>query len=456
MIRMFQVYFPARTIVLVTGEYCLALGSFLLAAVVCLGPDASLGLFYEHGIEKILAATLALILAAHYLDLYEPRNITSATETYFRLLTALGLLSFLIAVTTYIYPKYEIAQNAYLFGLALTTTSLVAWRLTYASIIRIPWLRERICVIGSRMKAQAIARNIDARPDLGLDVAGVIVLDDCDGSDDFQSRIRTLVADRRLGRVVLAFSDKRGIMPVRELLGLRLHGIKIEEASRLLEQISGKLQVEDLAPSTLLFSEGFRLNPSFLLFRRILSRVAALVLLALCLPALPLIALAIKLDSDGPVLYKQVRVGRRGKDFNVLKFRTMRVDAEVGSGPKWASKDDPRVTRLGRFLRQCRLDEIPQLWNVLRNDMGFIGPRPERPEFVRVLQHEIPYYQLRHVIPPGLTGWAQIKYPYGCSVEDAKEKLQYDLYYIKHMSYALDLFIMFQTIKTVLLRRGAQ
>jgi sugar transferase (PEP-CTERM system associated) len=454
-IRLFQVYFPARTIVLVTGEYLLVVGSFLLAVLLRLGPDASLALVYEHGLYKIVATGFVLILAAHYFDLYSPQNITSASEAYFRLLTTLGLLSFLIATATYFYPRYEIAQNVYLWGLVLTTASLLAWRSAYTAIIRVPWLREHIYVIGSRIKTNVVARNIIERPDLGLDVAGVIAVDDCD-SEQFTEKISSLLSNRRIGRVVLAFSDRRGAMPVRELLTLRLHGIKVEEASGLLEKISGKMQIEDLRPSSLLFSEGFRLNTTFLLFRRLLSRTAALVLLLICLPMIPFIMLAIKLDSRGPVFYKQRRVGRRGRTFNVVKFRTMRTDAESTSGPKWAQKNDPRVTGVGKFLRKSRIDEIPQLWNVLRNDMGFIGPRPERPEFVEMLEKEIPYYQLRHIIAPGVTGWAQIKYPYGSTLEDAKEKLQYDLYYIKHMSYALDLFIMFQTIKTVLLRRGAQ
>jgi exopolysaccharide biosynthesis polyprenyl glycosylphosphotransferase len=188
----------------------------------------------------------------------------------------------------------------------------------------------------------------------------------------------------------------------------------------------------------------------------VLSVIISLIGLVLSLPLLPLIILAIRLDSEGPVFYTQTRVGKAGRTFKVVKFRTMRQDAEAASGPKWAGDNDPRITRIGKFLRSSRLDEIPQLWCVLKGDMAFVGPRPERPEFIEWLSKEIPYYNVRHMVRPGLTGWAQVKYKYGSTVEDSREKLQYDLFYIKNASIGLDLLIMFQTVKTVLLRRGAQ
>ena len=235
-----------------------------------------------------------------------------------------------------------------------------------------------------------------------------------------------------------------------------MQGVKIEEATTYLEKMSGKIEVENLYPSWLVFGEGFRLGSTLLLARRILSVIISLVGLILALPLFPLIVLAIRLDSKGPVFYTQARVGKAGRVFNVVKFRTMRQDAEAANGPQWSGDNDPRITRIGRFLRSSRLDEIPQLWCVLKGDMAFVGPRPERPEFVEWLSHEIPYYGVRHMVRPGLTGWAQVKYKYGSTVEDAREKLQYDLFYIKNASIGLDLLIVFQTVKTVLLRRGAQ
>jgi exopolysaccharide biosynthesis polyprenyl glycosylphosphotransferase len=220
--------------------------------------------------------------------------------------------------------------------------------------------------------------------------------------------------------------------------------------------MTGRIEVEQLLPSWLVFSEGFRFSPGFLVLRRALSLLLSFILLLVIAPILPFVMLAIKLDSRGPVFYRQRRVGRGGVIFYCYKFRTMREDAEADTGPTWAGDEDPRITRVGKFLRASRLDEIPQLWNVLRGDMAFVGPRPERPEFVEWLTQEIPYYPVRHVVRPGITGWAQVQYKYGNTVDDAKEKLQFDLYYIKNASIGLDLVVVFQTVKTVLLGRGAK
>jgi sugar transferase (PEP-CTERM system associated) len=251
-------------------------------------------------------------------------------------------------------------------------------------------------------------------------------------------------------------SDRRGSLPVQELLDLRLAGVKIDDATSWLEKISGSIEVENLYPSWLIFADGFRFTPGFLLARRVSSTIVAAVGLFMVLPLLPLIVLAIKLDSKGHVLYRQKRVGLGGREFFCYKFRTMRQDAEADTGATWATDDDPRITRVGKLLRSSRLDEIPQLWCVLKGDMAFVGPRPERPEFVEWLSREIPYYGVRHLVRPGITGWAQVRYKYGNTLEDAREKLQYDLFYIKNASIGLDFLIMFQTIKIVVLGRGAK
>jgi exopolysaccharide biosynthesis polyprenyl glycosylphosphotransferase len=243
---------------------------------------------------------------------------------------------------------------------------------------------------------------------------------------------------------------------VHELLQLRLHGVKVEEATSWLERMSGSIEVEQLYPSWLIFAEGFRFSAGLRIIRRLLSTLVAALLLLVTLPILPFVILFIKLDSSGSVLYRQERVGRAGARFYCYKFRTMRRDAEADTGPTWADNNDPRITRIGRILRLSRLDEIPQLWCVLRGDMAFVGPRPERPEFVEWLSREIPYYPVRHAVRPGITGWAQVRYKYGNTLEDAREKLQYDLYYIKNGSLGLDLLIMLETIKIVTLGRGAQ
>jgi sugar transferase (PEP-CTERM system associated) len=274
--------------------------------------------------------------------------------------------------------------------------------------------------------------------------------------DRFAKDLRAFRTQKHpIDRIVVAMEDRRGSMPVRELLALRLNGVVIEDASPLIERLTGKVPLDGLNPSTLIFTEGFNVRAPLMFVRRLVSITVSLVALTICLPFVPFIALAVRLSSPGPIFFSQMRVGRRGRPFRVFKFRTMRQDAEA-KGAVWAAKNDPRVTTLGRFMRKTRLDETPQLWNVLRGDMAFVGPRPERPEFVQWLSNEIPYYDLRHIIRPGITGWAQVRYQYGASLEETSQKLEYDLYYVKHLSLGLDLLIIFETIKTIILRRGAQ
>jgi sugar transferase (PEP-CTERM system associated) len=317
--------------------------------------------------------------------------------------------------------------------------------------------RERVYVLGCGERARAVVELLLASRDAGMEVI------DWKGECDVHDKLELFSAELRafrgpnptIDRVIVAMQDRRAAMPVRELLDLRLRGVIIENSSTLMERLSGKLQLDGLNPSTLIFTEGFRMNASQQLFRRLLSFAVAFTALLICLPFLPLIILAVRLSSPGPILFSQTRVGQRGRLFTAYKFRTMCEDAEA-QGAVWATKDDPRVTAIGRIMRSTRIDEIPQLWNVLRGDMAFVGPRPERPEFVQWLSQEIPFYDLRHMIRPGITGWAQVRYRYGASLEETKRKLEYDLYYVKHQSIGLDLLIMFETIKTIILRRGAQ
>jgi sugar transferase (PEP-CTERM system associated) len=329
--------------------------------------------------------------------------------------------------------------------------------MAYAWLAQQPYLRERVYVLGMGERAQRLVNGLRARSELGIAVIGWS--GNVEGPmtrESIASHLMDLAGRQELHRVIVAMPDRRGTIPVHELLQLRLAGVKIEEATSWLEKMSGRIEVEQLYPSWLVFADGFRFSSAFMMLRRLLSFLASGILLLVVLPVIPFVILAIKLDSPGPALYRQKRVGRAGTIFLCHKFRTMRQDAEADTGPTWANDDDPRITRVGRFLRTSRLDEIPQLWNVVRGDMGFVGPRPERPEFVEGLTKELPYYPVRHTIPPGITGWAQVRYKYGNTLEDAKEKLQYDLYYIKNMSLGFDLLIMFQTIKIVMLGRGAQ
>jgi sugar transferase (PEP-CTERM system associated) len=317
--------------------------------------------------------------------------------------------------------------------------------------------RERVYVLGNGERARSVVETLRARRDAGMDVVNV------EGGGSFKELRERFAADlrgfrdpkSRIDRIIVAMEERRGSMPLRELLDLRLSGVLIEDATSLLERLYGKLPLEGLNPSALIFSDGFNVKASQQIVRRLVSITVSFVALIICLPFLPFIILAVRLSSRGPIFFRQTRVGLRGRPFTVYKFRTMRQDAEA-AGAVWATKDDPRVTKLGKFMRKTRVDEIPQLWNVLRGEMAFVGPRPERPEFVQWLSNEIPFYELRHIIRPGITGWAQVRFRYGASLEETKQKLEYDLYYVKHLSLGLDLLIMFETIKTIILRRGAQ
>jgi sugar transferase (PEP-CTERM system associated) len=324
-------------------------------------------------------------------------------------------------------------------------------------LVRQPFFRERVYVLGTGDRAERLVRGLRDRAELGIEVVGWT--GNLDGEltrEMVATHLSRLARKNGVHRVIVAMPDRRGRLPVEELLNLRLAGVKVEEATTWLEKISGRIEVEQLYASWLIFADGFRFSGFFRLVRRMLNFVVALIGLVFSLPLLPFIVLAVKLDSPGPVVYRQKRVGRSGEIFYCYKFRTMRPDAEADTGATWATDDDPRITRAGKFLRASRLDEIPQLWCVLKGDMHFVGPRPERPEFVEWLSREIPYYGLRHLVRPGITGWAQVQYKYGNTLEDAREKLQYDLFYIKNASLGLDLLIWFQTVKIVLLGRGAK
>jgi len=457
MIRVLNAYYPTRTVVLLLCEAVLIGGAFLLATAFLIGPDTYIALVYQNGLLKIACICGFTLILSYYFDLYEPQRISGRSEIHFRLLLVLSSLSFCLALLVYLFPSTDIGRFVFFAGTALLAFLLLAWRSAYERIIEFPIFRERVYVLGDGERARSVVSLLRARRDIGMEVVR--------GKADLTRREQgaTPAADLRafrasggsIDRIVVAMEDRRGAMPVQELLALRFQGVVIEEFSSLVERLSGRLLLEGLNPSAMIFTDGFNVRLSLQIARRLISILVSVFGLTICLPVMPFLIVAVRLSSPGPIFFRQVRVGRNGHPFNIYKFRTMRQDAEA-NGAVWATKNDSRITPLGRFMRKTRLDEIPQLWNVLRGDMGFVGPRPERPEFVQWLEKEIPYYSLRHMIRPGITGWAQVRYQYGASLEETKRKLEYDLYYIKHISLSLDLLIMFETIKTIILRRGAQ
>jgi sugar transferase (PEP-CTERM system associated) len=431
--------------------------SFLLGMMLAFPDDRYIVLNYEYGYLKVIVATLVVLICSHWFDLYDASRFEAKGEMYFRLFLVPGLLALLLAAVSWIDPNILPGNNASLIGLVLLTVGLVAWRAAYGWLVQQPFMQEKVYVLGTGERAQRLVQGLRQRKELGVDVIGWS--GNVEGAltrESAAAHLMEVTGFQRVHRVIVAMPDRRGTFPVEELLQLRLNGVRIEEATSWLEKISGRIEVDQLYPSWLIFADGFRFSTSFNIMRRGLSMLVSLLLLLIVLPFLPFVMLAIKLDSKGPILYRQKRVGRAGHAFYCYKFRTMRPDAEADTGPTWAGDDDPRITRFGKFLRSSRIDEIPQLWCVFKGDMGFVGPRPERPEFVEWLAKEIPYYGVRHAVRPGITGWAQVRYKYGNTVEDAKQKLQYDLFYIKNASLGLDILIMFQTIKTVMLGRGAQ
>lgn len=462
MIRILHVYFPARTLVLGVSEACLVALAFVAAAIARLGADeATLMLNYEQGAFKILVVSAVFVSSMYYFDLYDPFIVTNRRELLTRMIQVFGTACILLAVLYYFYPSLRLGRGIFLIGFILVTLLLLSWRRIFLAVNSLPQLTERVLILGEGPLAQEMVSIVGSRPELGLRVVGQIPegIQSRRASSSIQDTADAFlnyVKFYRPSRIIVTMKDRRGRLPVEQLLLLKSRGLLIQDGAEVYETVTGKVPLESLSLGWLLFSPGFRLARPLQIYKRLISMLVSVIGLLLFLPLIPLIALAIKLTSPGPILYRQKRVGRDNAVFNCHKFRTMRADAEADTGPTWSGDDDPRITSVGRFLRLSRLDEIPQLWNVLKGDMSIVGPRPERPEFVEWLDKEIPHYHLRHTIRPGITGWAQVCYRYGSSVEDAKEKLRYDLFYLKNISVGLDLLILLQTIKIILLGRGAK
>jgi sugar transferase (PEP-CTERM system associated) len=458
MIRFLNVYYPTRTVMLLLTEACIVSGAFLAASWIILRDQAIFVLQLQGGFVKIGIITVVSLILSYYFDLYEPTIVSGRLQIYFRILLVLGFDCFLLSAAIAVDPDVSIAPHVYVLGFLLLAPSLILMRRGYEWLVGHKVFRERIYVLGAGDYARSIVEAIRSRSDLGMEVVDWqdIQLEPSERKQVWIEALENISkANLPVHRIIVAMESRRGELPVQELLTLRFQGITVEEDGTLRERLYGKIQLDGLRPSNFLYSEGFRIRASQQFARQLISIVAAAIGLLTFLPFFPIVALAVKLSSKGPLFFRQQRVGMGGRIFGVIKFRTMFTDAEA-AGAKWATKNDPRVTKVGMFLRKTRIDEIPQLWNVLRGDMGFVGPRPERPEFVAWLAEELPFYYMRTLIRPGLTGWAQVRYGYGATLAETREKLEYDLYYIKHMSLGLDLLIMFETIKTILRRRGAQ
>jgi sugar transferase (PEP-CTERM system associated) len=452
-----------RHVLLILVESGLMLMVLLGAAVLRLGPDqrGGLPLLVAAGAANILALQLCL----YYGEVYDDRARRSRTEFFVRLLRSFLLATLLLPLIYYLLPPLRLEPGLLMLFLPLAVGIVVLWHGLIHWAGGREALLDNVLILGTGHSARQVAVELLRRAPLGYRVVGFLGEHPHEvgrslvnpGVVGTITDLRRLVPERKVSLIVVALDDQRGRLPVDELLRCRVDGVQVEDAPTFYERLTGKLLVSDLRPSWLVFSPGFRKPRLVLASKRAVELVAAVVLLVVGAPLLLLLAALIRLDSPGRVLYAQKRVGKGGRVFDLYKLRTMRHDAEAASGPVWAApENDRRVTRVGRLLRKLRLDELPQLWNVLRGDMSFVGPRPERPHFVEQLRKVIPFYDERHHVLPGITGWAQVKFGYGSTIEDSERKLQFDLYYIKNMSLFLDAAIVLDTLKEVLVGRGAR
>jgi sugar transferase (PEP-CTERM system associated) len=454
---------PARTLLLVGVDVLGVVLSLLAAATLRMqgAVVASLG----HGLFwfKIALVTAICWLALYFNDLYDFQVVRRRSNLLVHVMQAIGASCLALGFIYYLVPSASFGRGIAIMASPLILLILLSWRLSANAANLLARGDERILVMGTGDAGISLVRHILGHPEYNMKVVGFI---DEKGEDIGKSLVNpkiigatadleNIVAAEKIDRVILSLKERRGGTPVRQLLNLKFAGVGVEDVHSCFERLSGKITLEHLSPSWLILSDGFKKSPLSLVVKRTVDILASSIILLLVSPLLPLIALAILIESGSPIFFKQKRVGHKGHEFELLKFRSMVQDAEK-NGPQWAALQDSRVTRVGRFMRKTRLDEIPQLFNVFRGEMSLVGPRPERRVFCDVLEEKIPFFNLRHSVRPGLTGWAQVRFRYGASLEDAKGKLELDLFYIKNLSLLLDMAILFETVKVVVLGRGAQ
>ncbi len=456
----FNRHYSARNLNFFVGEGCLMFLSMMVVNWLFKGSAIfSIDLF-DCG-RQAMVVTIIFQLCLYFFDLYDLNSGISMPDTVTRITQAFGFGCIILAILYYLIPDLLISSRVFWSGYLVICLTITLWRSFYHFVLRKRLFVQSVIIVGTGKLACDIAREVEGRRDSVNKVVAFVGDEDPEYNPNKVpvylqlEDMEPAVSLQQVERIIVAPDDRRGSTPVQTLLQCKLRGIIVEHGVSFYERIAGRVLVERLAPSWIIFSDGF----GFSRLKRSLKRCAdiclSVILLILTLPVLLLSAIIVKLESAGPIFYRQERVGQYGIPFYLIKLRSMCQDAEK-DGAVWASVNDQRVTRFGAIIRKVRIDELPQLWNVIKGEMSFVGPRPERPIFVEQLVKEIPYYGIRHVIKPGITGWAQICYPYGASKEDALRKLEYDLYYLKNFSIALDFVIVFRTIKTVLGQRGAR
>ena len=455
MLRLFRQYYPIRNVIFAVGEGLVIYCAVLLAAWIKLGGEQLSA--DKWVVVKSLLITLVCQISLYYHDLYDLKVTNSFTELGLRLLQALGIVAIFFGLIYFFMPPLMIGEGIFVLIVGLLIVLIVSWRIGYSLMLDHGLFNQKIFIMGSGQLANDLIHEISEKKDSGYEIVAVIDDKTCGDMHYAQHKELSRKAETaKISKIVVALEEKRGYFPSDQLLECRFLGIDILEGTSFYEMLMGKLHVYQINPAYLIFSEGYEKSKLKNLLKRTGDLFLASFMLVLLSPLILITALLIKIESRGPVIFSQERVGENGKRFQIRKFRSMVADAEKKTGPVWASEDDNRITRVGRVIRKLRIDEIPQLWNVLKGEMSFVGPRPERAHFIQQLVKQIPYYTYRLSVKPGITGWAQVSYGYGATTDDAVEKLNYDLFYIKNISFLLDLLIIFRTVKTVLFGKGAR
>ncbi len=469
MIRIFRVFIPTSVIGLLFSEFLLIFSCYIFAAFLFYWfvgtpeSDPQIFFFSESGFFRLAIIVGSIMAGIYFHNLYGQLRIRSRIQLVEQLCLTVGIAFFTQALLVYLKrTEWVVPRWVMIFGSALTLLLLPAWRLFYGSVVIQAIGFQRLLFVGTSQTIREISAYIFDHPEVGLMTIGYV--DNIDPRVELPGgrllgpveELKKIVRDYKPERIVVGLSERRDQLPVQDLLDLRLGGLYIEEAFNAYETTFGRVCTRELRPSQLIFNTELGPRRGSVTLHAIYSVFLAAILVIVFSPLMLLLGILVKLTSRGPALHRQLRVGKNNVPFTVYKFRSMYSDAEKRTGAVWAQKDDPRVTVVGKWLRRLRLDELPQFFNVLRGEMGIVGPRPERPEFVKILSEQIPYYGQRHCVKPGITGWAQINHKYGDTLEDTVIKLEFDLYYIKNLSFSLDTYIMFHTLRVMLFSNTAQ
>jgi sugar transferase (PEP-CTERM system associated) len=461
MIRLFKLYIPNAVFLLALLDFILLMGAGELGWTVRarqIGIDT--GEVADRWLPLLTFAVLVQT-AMIAVGVYGSDALRSMRYATARLLVAISLGIIALSVVYFMVPGHTLWRSNLFYAMFIAMALLVFIRILLGGLLGTAVFRRRVLVLGAGDRAERL-RQLGERIEAGFVIVGFIGMSDSAPvikeaiNRNAIHNLTRYVENLGVSEVVLALEERRNALPLKDLLRIKTTGVHVNDFSTFMERETGRVDLDTVNPSWLIFSDGFssgRMISSAM--KRIFDICASLLLLMLTAPVIALFAILVKLDSRGPAFFRQTRVGLYGQNFSLIKLRSMRTDAEKG-GAQWAAKDDPRVTRVGRLIRKLRIDELPQAWTVLKGEMSFVGPRPERPEFVSDLEDKLPYYAERHMVKPGITGWAQINYPYGASIEDSRHKLEYDLYYAKNYSPFLDLLILLQTLRVVLWNEGAR